>query len=130
MAPISVSVQHHDPPVGVVTLIGEHDGFTAPRLGNELAVLIDGAFGVVVDLRDATFIDSENLSVLLAARLQAEEADVGFGLVLREDDYTQVDRLLELTGLGSAFALFATIDEASAAVRAGYAGSSGRASTR
>jgi anti-anti-sigma factor len=130
MAPISVSVQHHDPPVGVVTLIGEHDGFTAPRLENELAVLIDGAVGVVVDLRDATFIDSENLSVLLAARLQAEEADLGFGLVLREDGYTQVDRLLELTGLGSAFAVFATTEEASAAVRGGHAGASGRARTR
>jgi anti-anti-sigma factor len=127
MAPISISVQRKDPPVGVVTLIGEHDTFSATRLENELAVLLDDGVGVVVDLRDATFIDSQNLSVLLAARHQAEEADLGFGLVLREDGYTQVDRLLDLTGLGAAFAVLPTIEAACGAVRAGRAGAGSRA---
>jgi anti-anti-sigma factor len=121
MTPISVSLQPHDPPVGVVTLTGEHDAFSAPRLESELAVLLDDGIGVVVDLRDATFIDSQTLSALLAARLQAEEADLGFGLVLLDDRYTQVDRLLDLTGLGPAFALFPTIEKAATAVRTGQA---------
>jgi anti-anti-sigma factor len=129
MAPISVSVQVQDPPVGVVTLIGEHDTFSATRLENELAVLLDDGVGVVVDLRDATFIDSQNLSVLLAARRQAEEADLGFCLALRADDYTQVHRLLDLTGLVSAFAVLATIEAACSAVRAGRADAGGRART-
>lgn len=122
MAPISVTLQQGDPPVGVLTLIGEHDAFSATRLENELAVLLDDGTGVVVDLRDASFIDSQMLSVLLSARHQAEEADLGFTLVLSNDAYTQVHRLLDLTGLGAAFATFPTLDRASAASRAGLAG--------
>jgi anti-sigma B factor antagonist len=122
MTPISVSLQQHDPPVGVVTLIGEHDAFSAPRLESELAVLLDEGIGVVVDLRDATFIDSQTLSALLAARHQADEADLGFGLVLLDDRFTQVHRLLDLTGLGSAFAVFPTIEKAAASVQTGQTG--------
>jgi anti-anti-sigma factor len=122
MTPISVSLEQRDPPVGVVTLIGEHDAFSATRLENELAVLLDDGVGVVIDLRDASFIDSQTLSVLLAARHQAEEADLGFALVIADDRYTHVHRLLDITGLGAAFAVFPTLDEASAAVRGGHAG--------
>jgi anti-anti-sigma factor len=122
MVPISVSLQEQDPGVGVVTLIGEHDAFSSGRLENELAVLVDDGLRIVVDLRDATFIDSQTLSVLLRARYQAEQAALGFALVLSEDRYTQVNRLLDLTRLGAAFAVFPTIERATAAVRAGETG--------
>ena len=102
--------------------IGEHDAFSATRLENELAVLLDDGVGVAVDLRDASFIDSQTLSVLLSARYQAEEADLGFVLVLPDGAYTQVHRLLDLTGLGAAFATFPTLDKATSAARAGLAG--------
>jgi anti-anti-sigma factor len=123
MVPISVSVQEQDPGVGVVTLTGEHDAFSSTRLENELAVLIDDGLRLVVDLRDATFIDSQTLSVLLGARHHAEQASLGLALVLSEDRYTQVHRLLELTHLGTAFAVFPTVERAIAAVRAGEMGS-------
>ena len=122
MAPISVTLQERDPAVGIVSLIGEHDGFSSARLENELAVRLDGGIRVVIDLRDATFIDSETLSVLLGARHHAEDADLGFALVLTNDEYTHVHRLLDLTGLRSAFATFATVEEAAAAARAGHTG--------
>jgi anti-anti-sigma factor len=122
MAPISVSLQEHDPGVGVVTLIGEHDAFSSGRLENELAVLLDDGLRIVVDLRDATFIDSQTLSALLGARYEAEQAALGFALVLSEDRYTQVHRLLDLTRLVGAFAVFPTIERATAAVRAGETG--------
>ena len=122
MVPISVSLQEQDPGVGVVTLIGEHDAFSSGRLENELAVLLDDGLRIVVDLRDATFIDSQTLSALLGARYEAEQGALGFALVLSEDRYTQVHRLLDLTRLGGAFAVFPTIERATAAVRAGEAG--------
>jgi anti-anti-sigma factor len=122
MVPIAVSLQEQDPEVGVVTLIGEHDAFSSTRLENELAGLLDDGLRIVVDLRDATFIDSQTLSVLLGARHQAEEAVLGFALVLSDDRYTQIHRLLDLTRLGGAFAVLPTIERAIAAVRAGEAG--------
>ena len=120
--PIAVTVQQRDPPVGVVTMIGEHDAFSSQRLENEFAVLLDDGVGIVVDLREATFIDSQTLSVLLSARHQAEAAALGFALVLPDDEYTQVHRLLDLTGLARAFAVCANLDDASAVVRSGHAG--------
>jgi len=122
MAPISVTLARRDPPAAVVALVGEHDAYSSPRLENELTVLLDERHRVVVDLRDTSFIDSTTLSVLLAARRRAEESSLGFALVLRDRDYTQVHQILDLTGLASAFDIFGQLDDALAAVRGGRAG--------
>ncbi|HEU5279836.1 MAG TPA: STAS domain-containing protein [Gaiellaceae bacterium] len=119
MAPISVTLARRDPPAAVVALVGEHDAYSAQRLEGELALLIDSGRRIVVDLRDTVFVDSTTLSVLLAARRRAEQASLGFALVLHERDYTQVHQLLDLTGLGRAFAISGKLDEALALVRAG-----------
>jgi anti-sigma B factor antagonist len=111
MAPISVTLARRDPPAAVVALVGEHDAYSSERLENELAVLLEESRRIVVDLRDTTFIDSTTLSVLLVARDQAEQAALGFVLVLPKDEYTQVHQILELTGLGRAFAIFASLDD-------------------
>jgi anti-anti-sigma factor len=119
MAPISVTLAPRDPPAAVVALVGEHDAYSAGRLENELSVLLDEGRRVVVDLRDAEFIDSTTLAALLRGRQQAERSTLGFTLVLSSRDYTQVHRLFELTGLGPTFAIFPTLDEALARARAG-----------
>ena len=52
----------------VVSLRGEIDAMTAPRLGSRLFGLADeGKRGVVVDLSDVTFMDSTGIGVLLNA---------------------------------------------------------------
>jgi anti-sigma B factor antagonist len=122
MAPISVTLARRDPPAAVVALVGEHDVYSSERLENEFAVLLDEGRRVVVDLRETTFVDSTTLSVLLGARLQAERASLGFVLVLPEREYTQVHRILDLTGLVSAFATYNGLDDALAAARAGVVG--------
>jgi anti-anti-sigma factor len=101
--------------------MGEHDAYSSQRLETELTVLLEGGRNVVVDLRDTAFIDSTTLSVLLAARKQAEHAGLGYALMLPSHDYTQVHRILEITGLGRAFAIYPKLDEALAAVRRGRA---------
>jgi anti-anti-sigma factor len=121
MAPISVTLARRDPPAAVVALVGEHDAYSSQRLENELLMLLDERHHVAVDLRDASFIDSTTLSVLLAARHQAEQSSLGFALVLLDRDYTQVHQILELTGLGSAFAIFHQLEDALAAIRGGRA---------
>jgi anti-anti-sigma factor len=119
MAPISVTLARRDPPAAVVALVGEHDAYSAERLESELNSLMDEGQRIVVDLRDTAFIDSTTLSVLLGARLRAEQSSLGFALLLSDRHYTQVHQILELTGLGPTFAIFGKLDEALAAVRAG-----------
>ena len=119
MAPISVTLARRDPPAAVVALVGEHDGYTAERLENELNSLLDEGQRIVIDLRDTAFIDSTTLSVLLGARLAAEKSSLGFALLLSDRHYTQVHQILELTGLGSTFAILGKLDAALRAVREG-----------
>jgi anti-sigma B factor antagonist len=119
MAPISVTLERADPPTGVVTLIGEQDAYSAPRLENELALLLDESLTVVIDLTDTTFVDSQTLSILLGARHRAQRDRIGFTLVLPPAPYTQVHRILDITGLGTSFAVYPTLQAALAAARAG-----------
>lgn len=122
MAPIAVTLASQNPPAAVVALVGEHDAYSSERLDNELSVLLDEGQRIVVDLRDAAFIDSTTLSVLLGARLRAEQSSLGFALLLPDQQYTQVHQILDLTGLGPTFAIFGKLDAALAAVRAGRVG--------
>jgi anti-anti-sigma factor len=119
MAPIAVTLARRDPPAAVVALVGEHDAYSAQRLENELAGLLEEGLRIVIDLRDACFIDSTTLSVLLVGRHRAERSDLGFVLLLPDRTYTQVHQILDLTGLGPTFAIFGKLDDALAAARAG-----------
>jgi anti-anti-sigma factor len=119
MAPISVTLARRAPAAAVVALVGEHDAYSSERLESELAVLLDDGQRIVIDLRDTAFIDSTTLSVLLGARRRAEQAALGFALVLPDREYTHVHQILDLTGLGATFAIFGKLDDALAAVRAG-----------
>jgi anti-sigma B factor antagonist len=123
MAPISVTLAPRDPPAAVVALVGEHDTYSASRVENELAVLLEECRRIVLDLRDTEFVDSTTLAVLLAARRDAQERRLGFTVVLPGRTYTQVHQLLELTNLGSAFAIYDTLDEALHGARAGVTSS-------
>jgi anti-anti-sigma factor len=120
MAPIAITLAKLSPPAAVVALVGEHDAYYAERLEHELVALLEEGRRIVIDLREATFIDSTTLSVLLSARARAERASLGFALLLADRAYTQVNRILELTGLGPMFATFGKLDEALASVRAGH----------
>ena len=122
MAPISVTLARRDPPAAVVALVGEHDTYSAEQLENELALLLDEGRRLVIDLRDASFIDSTTLSALLGARRRAEHSSLGFALVLPDREYTQVHQILDLTGLGPTFAVFGKLDDALEGVRAGRVG--------
>jgi anti-anti-sigma factor len=101
--------------------VGEHDAYSSHRLESELSSLLDEGVRVVVDLRDASFMDSTTLGVLLAERQRAERTGLGFALVLPPDEHAQVRHLLELTRLGRVFASFTSLDDALQAARSGQA---------
>src|SRR5262245_16235424 len=106
MIPIAVIMDPADPATCVVALSGEQDAYSAPRLENVLSALLDEAKVVVVDLTGAAFLDSQSLSALLRARHRAERSALGFTVVLPRDPYTQVHRILDLTGLIRMFAVY------------------------
>jgi anti-sigma B factor antagonist len=97
---ISVNIEQDR---GVVRLDGEHEAYTADKLARSIGPLLDEGAGVTIDLRQATFIDSTVIGVLLAAHKRADEAGLDFVLLLGEQTGWPVRRLLEVTGLATQF---------------------------
>ena len=85
-----------------ITVSGEIDLYTAPRLQGELTALLDGGrpVRVVVDLSGVEFCDSTGMNVLLAAMKRA--GDHGGGLDLA-GPRPAVRKILQVTGLDSVF---------------------------
>jgi anti-sigma B factor antagonist len=96
----------------VVTVAGEVDMFTAPRV--EAAVgraLADPAVDVIViDLTDVEFLDHAGLSALVDAHRAAERQDEPLRIVV--DHNRPVVRPLEITGLERVLALYDDVPEA------------------
>jgi anti-sigma B factor antagonist len=89
--------------VAVIAVHGQADLHTAPELRRAItAALDDGAAGLVVDLSEATFIDSMTLGVLLSAvkRLRPSGGKVG---VVCVDPH--IRRVFEITLLDRVFSL-------------------------
>lgn len=85
--------------VEVVVVRGEHDLASAEELRGRIEAASTRATGLVVDLTQATFIDSAVLQVLLSGRDRAAAAGIAYVIALGEGTGHAVTRLLELTGL-------------------------------
>ena len=99
-------------PVVVIAVHGQADLHTAPELRNAITAALDGgATGLVVDLSEATFIDSMTLGVLLGAvkRLRPSGGKVGIVCV---DQH--IRRIFEITLLDRVFSLHGDLDSARA----------------
>src|SRR6266540_5377715 len=84
----------------VVSLAGEHDLYTAPKVQEELrSVIAAGARAIVVDLMETTFLDSTMLHVLLSARNELRDSG---RLLLVTNDAT-VKRVFEIAGIDRFF---------------------------
>jgi anti-sigma B factor antagonist len=96
----------------VVSLAGEHDLYTAPKVQEELrSVLAAGARTIVVDLTETTFVDSTMLHVLLSARNELRNRG---RLLLVTNDAT-VKRVFEITGVDRFFDFYRSRRAAEAA---------------
>ncbi len=87
----------------IVTLRGELDLATAPRLREEFIALADrGVCAVTVDMADLDFIDSTGLNVLVAAVKRLRE--LGGDMALRSPSPRTL-KVFEITGLTQVFAI-------------------------
>lgn len=85
----------------VVEVVGEVDVYTAPRLKDKLLqVERDGVHHIVVDLTQVGFIDSVGLGVLIGALRRAR---AGGGTLVLGGPNPRIRRILDITGLSSAF---------------------------
>jgi anti-sigma B factor antagonist len=109
-----LALEQTDAGLAVVTISGEHDLSTAPKLRRRLDDLLEQGSPVVVDLSPATFIDSSILGVILDGRRRAEEAKVGFAVV-HSNGADAVGRVLEVTGLRAELPVHAQWEEAASA---------------
>lgn len=93
----------------IVEVVGEVDVYTAPRLKDRLLQLErDGMHSLVVDLAQVGFIDSVGLGVLIGALRRAR---AGGGTLVLSGPNPRIRRILDITGLSSAFTVVADVDE-------------------
>jgi anti-sigma B factor antagonist len=103
-----------DPCTSVISVEGDLDLATAPRLQAMLADSLDvGRTRFVLDLSLVTFMDSTTLGVLVGV---ARKLEVGVRLAI-VCVRPNVLKIFEFAGLDGAFAIFATLDEALSYVR-------------
>src|SRR5688572_13244251 len=96
--------------VAVVTVFGQADLHTAPELRAAITEAIDGgAEALVVDLSEATFIDSMTLGVLLGALKQLRPSGGSVGIVCTDP---HIRRIFEITLLDRVFSLHESRDDA------------------
>lgn len=106
--------------VAVVALEGEHDLASRDRVQDALEGAFSDRRAVVIDLERADFVDSVVAAVLLEARKQAKQLDVGLGIVLSSSPANQVRRMFELSELTTVFAVYPSRAAAVDGVRAGF----------
>jgi len=90
-----------DGEVAVVVLQGEHDLSTADQLRQAIERARDGSTPVVVDLTEATFIDSAVLGVLIAEHERAASNGSAVGYVVGAGSGHSVHRIMDLAGVGA-----------------------------
>ena len=98
----------------VIELGGEIDLYTAPEFKERMAEIIDeGKTRLVVDLSNATFIDSTTLGVLVGGVKRLRPAGGSLALVCSDEN---IIKIFEITGLDRVFPIHDTRDEALADV--------------
>jgi anti-sigma B factor antagonist len=97
---------------GVLTVWGELDAYTAPRLRERIiGVVGDGVDRLVVDLTRVTFMDSSGLGTLVAAKKRLHVSDKSLCLVL-DPEQRSLRRLFEITSLDRVLPIHDSVDAA------------------
>lgn len=105
--------------VGVLTVTGETDLYTAPQFRRDLDEVIGVTTGdVVLDLTDLELIDSTALGIMMATagRMMAEHRSLVLVVT-----HKHVLRVFEITGLFGLFSITASRTEAMKRVSSGWA---------
>jgi anti-sigma B factor antagonist len=104
-----ISQRAIDKRTSLISVVGELDLSTAPRLKWSLVDAIEAGHSyIVIDLSLTTFMDSTALSVLVGVK-RSLDADARLAIVCAR---TGVLKIFEFSGMDGVFAIFATLDDA------------------
>jgi anti-sigma B factor antagonist len=94
----------------IVSLRGEIDVYTAPRLRQALIDLVEGgAKDIVVDMDRVDFLDSTGLGVLVGGLKRVKSNEGEMKLVVTQD---RIMKIFDITGLAKVFPVFGSLDDA------------------
>jgi anti-sigma B factor antagonist len=97
----------------VVEVAGEIDVYTAPKLREQLADLVDaGRNDIVVDMRGVEFLDSTGLGVLVGGLKRIRQNDGSMQLVCTQE---RILKIFRITGLTKVFPIHESVATAMAA---------------
>jgi anti-sigma B factor antagonist len=94
----------------LLTLRGEIDVYTAPRLRQAIIDLVDGgAAHIIVDMSAVDFLDSTGLGVLVGGLKRVKVKDGSLSIVTSQD---KILKIFDITGLNKVFAIHDSVDAA------------------
>ncbi len=94
----------------VLTLRGEIDVYTAPRLRQALIDLVEnGARDILVDMRRVDFLDSTGLGVLVGGLKRVKSNEGSLEIVATSD---RILKIFDITGLSKVFPMHTSVEEA------------------
>lgn len=94
----------------VAVVAGEIDVYSAPKLRQQLADLVDlGRYKLILDMEALEFLDSAGLGVLVGGLKRVRAYGGSLSLVCTQD---RILRLFRITGLTMVFPIYATVSEA------------------
>lgn len=94
----------------VVSVAGELDVFTAPRLEEKLSELVaDGQVQLIVDLSDVSFMDSTGLGVMVKALKWVQDKGGTLQVVAAEE---RIVKVFKITGLDGVMSLRSSLADA------------------
>ena len=94
----------------VVTVGGEIDVYTAPKLRDKITELVgEGHHDLVIDMEGVDFLDSTGLGVLVGGLKRVRAHEGSLRLVCTQE---RILKIFRITGLTKVFPIHASVDEA------------------
>jgi anti-sigma B factor antagonist len=107
---LGLEVDDTHPPYTVLSVTGEVDVYTAPRLREKLVELVSqGKHQIIIDLEGVDFLDSTGLGVLVGGLKRLRSHDGDLGLVCTQH---RILKVFEITGLTKVFAIRDSVEAA------------------
>ena len=107
---LGLDVDDSHQPYTVLSVTGEVDVYTAPRLREKLVELVSqGKHQIVVNLEGVDFLDSTGLGVLVGGLKRLRSHDGDLTLVCTQH---RILKVFEITGLTKVFSIYDSVEAA------------------